>query len=204
MKGGGPYVPPGYIPAPGDDGNGSEILEVTTERQNLNASGQFQAEHWTSGICACFDDLPSCCLGLWCPCVLFGRNVEMLEGRQWVGPCLLHFLLWGVLAFGCCAQQSPFGIIGSCVSCYACGYRKGLRTKYNLEDAPCGDFLTHFFCHTCALCQEYRELREHGHSYPSVSLTDPPPTQSMKDVSAGDEERLPLPNSYQSHSEADN
>lgn len=200
MKGGGSYVPPGYVPAPDEDSSGPEI-SVLAEHRNVNRSGRYPSEHWTSGICACFDDLPSCCLGLWCPCILFGRNVEMLEGRPFVGPCILHFLLWGVLAFGCSSYGLPLGILGSCVSCYACGYRKGLRTKYNLEDAPCGDFLTHFFCHTCAICQEFRELRERGHSSSSSSLTTPPPTQSMNSVVGDEDEKLPLPNSYHSHAE---
>lgn len=115
---------------------------------------------WSSGICACCDDMNSCCLGLWCPCVLFGRNVELLEGRQWTGPCLMHILLWGIATgIGCSLTHGTMlGLLGSCVPCYACGYRKMLRAKYDLEDAPCGDFLTHLCCHQCALCQEYREI----------------------------------------------
>jgi len=29
-----------------------------------------------------------------------------------------------------------------------------------VKEAPCGDFVTHFCCHLCAICQEYREIRE--------------------------------------------
>ena len=29
-----------------------------------------------------------------------------------------------------------------------------------MKGEPCEDFVTHCFCHQCALCQEYREIRE--------------------------------------------
>ncbi|KAM2655382.1 hypothetical protein EV1_011027 [Malus domestica] len=31
-----------------------------------------------------------------------------------------------------------------------------------LEEKPCNDCCVHFFCHSCALCQEYRELENRG------------------------------------------
>ncbi|XP_002971358.2 protein PLANT CADMIUM RESISTANCE 10 [Selaginella moellendorffii] len=135
---------------------------------------------WTSGICACSDDIPSCCLGLFCPCILFGRNVETLEDRPWVGPCVMHLLLWGAVTGLCCAltEGTALGVAASCVSCYACGYRKTLRDKYNLEDAPCGDFLTHLCCHPCAVCQEYREMKERG-TYSGIPVTVAPGNQVM-------------------------
>jgi len=49
-----------------------------------------------------------------------------------------------------------------CNPCYSCFYRKKLRAKFNLEEDPCGDFLVHCFCEPCALCQEYKELKNKG------------------------------------------
>ncbi|KAH9294969.1 hypothetical protein KI387_038557, partial [Taxus chinensis] len=74
-------------------------------------------------------------IGLFCPCVLFGKNVEYLEGRSWTGPCCVHFLLWGVVTGICCSltEGTLLGLLGSFVSCYACGYRRAIRAKYNLE-----------------------------------------------------------------------
>ncbi|WMV52547.1 hypothetical protein MTR67_045932 [Solanum verrucosum] len=63
------------------------------------------------------------------------------------------------------------GLPGCFVACYACGYRKTLRSKYNLQEAPCGDFATHFFCHLCAICQEYREIRERSGDSNSSDLS---------------------------------
>ncbi|KAK8970255.1 Protein PLANT CADMIUM RESISTANCE 8 [Platanthera guangdongensis] len=38
-------------------------------------------------------------------------------------------------------------------------YRKKLRSRYNLVEAPGGDLTLHLFCFYCALCQEFRELQ---------------------------------------------
>ncbi|KAI4341195.1 hypothetical protein MLD38_025950 [Melastoma candidum] len=71
-------------------------------------------------------------------------------------------------------------------SCLTWFYRKALRSKYGLVDAPCGDFVTHIFCHLCAVCQEYREIRERSadpsHDLSSVAVIAPP-TQTMESPS---------------------
>ncbi|GBG61206.1 hypothetical protein CBR_g19739 [Chara braunii] len=118
-------------------------------------------QRWVSGICACCDDLDSCCLGCWCPCVLFGRNVAALSDKPWVGPCVLYCLmdvlirLVGLKLAGACGWYFlSFG------SCYTFSQRRKLRTKYNLQEGPCMDPCTHYWCPWCAVCQEYREIRE--------------------------------------------
>ncbi|XVF24268.1 hypothetical protein REPUB_Repub13aG0113000 [Reevesia pubescens] len=102
------------------------------------------------------------CIGLFFPCFLFGKNAEFLGSGTRVGSCLTHFILWAFLNTLCCVVTQGFllPLPGCFVSCYACGYRRALRSMYNLQEAPCGDFATHFFCHLCAICQEYREIRE--------------------------------------------
>jgi Cys-rich protein (TIGR01571 family) len=50
----------------------------------------------------------------------------------------------------------------ACTPCYSCSYQKKLCAKFNLEEDPCGDCIVHCFCEHCALCQEYRELKNKG------------------------------------------
>ncbi|KAK1258734.1 Cell number regulator 1 [Acorus gramineus] len=46
---------------------------------------------------------------------------------------------------------------------YSWFYRSKLRKQYNLEQSPYfPDCAVHCFCEYCALCQEYRELKNHG------------------------------------------
>lgn len=123
-------------------------------------------------------------IGTICPCFLFGKNAEFLGSGTLAGSCMTHFILWGLVNSLCCLFSG--GILaffpGAMVACYACGYRKALRTKHKLQEAPCGDLTTHLFCHPCAICQEYREIRERSNdSTPSLIWTDmtAPPIQTM-------------------------
>ncbi|XP_074561258.1 cell number regulator 5 [Curcuma longa] len=182
MKGPGSYVPPPYIPLNQED----------TETENTHANGVHYHQstmqdptQWSSGICACFDDMQSCCVGTVCPCFLFGKNAEFLGSGTLAGSCMTHFILWGLVNSLCCLFTGGLlaGVPGSMVACYACGYRKTLRAKYNLQEAPCGDLPTHLFCHLCALCQEYREIRERSNgSSPTLALSPvaAPTTQTME------------------------
>ncbi|PPS00091.1 hypothetical protein GOBAR_AA20572 [Gossypium barbadense] len=57
-----------------------------------------------------------------------------------------------------------FSILTVCISnrIYSYTYRARLRSQYILEESPCRDCYLHFWCEACALCQEYRELKNRG------------------------------------------
>eukprot|EP00270_Netrium_digitus_P001146 TRINITY_DN11251_c0_g1_i1.p1 TRINITY_DN11251_c0_g1~~TRINITY_DN11251_c0_g1_i1.p1 ORF type:complete len:188 (-),score=37.71 TRINITY_DN11251_c0_g1_i1:249-779(-) len=116
---------------------------------------------WESGLFDCLNDWKSCLLGLFCPCVLFGQNVERLHGRSCLGPCVIHCVLGGAVATLLSPMVGPAALWLTCVSCYTCSYRTELRSKYHLPAKPCGDFPAHFFCHMLAICQEHRHLVAH-------------------------------------------
>lgn len=46
--------------------------------------------------------------------------------------------------------------------CYTCTYRSKLRGLFSLPGDQCGDYCIHCWCTYCALCQEYRELKNRG------------------------------------------
>lgn len=85
------------------------------------------------------------CIGLFCPCYLFAKNAEFLGSGTLIGPCMIHLLLWGLINGVCCflADCPLLGLPSCFISCYACNYRKMLRTKYNLPVCP--------FCFVCFL-----------------------------------------------------
>ncbi|MCD7462813.1 hypothetical protein HAX54_049396 [Datura stramonium] len=165
---------------------------------------------WDSGLCACFgrndefcsSDIEVCLLGSTVPCVLYGSNAERLGSAH--GTFANHCLHYsGLYLIG----QSFFG--SNCVApCFTYPSRTAIRRKFNLEGScealnrSCGccgsfiedemqreqcesvcDFATHFFCHTCALCQEGRELRRRlphpGFNAQQVLVMIPPGEQAM-------------------------
>lgn len=88
-------------------------------------------------------------MGLFCPCVLFGRNVEQVrEDTPWTGPCICHAIfVEGGLAFAA-ATAALHGFIdprttfligeGLFFSWWMCGIytglmRQSLQKKYHLK-----------------------------------------------------------------------
>ncbi|KAF8389975.1 hypothetical protein HHK36_024495 [Tetracentron sinense] len=113
---------------------------------------QMQSSHpatWSTGLCDCGSDVGNCCITCWCPCITFGRITEILDkgSSSGIANAAIYSLITTVSACGCL---------------YSCFYRTKLRQQYSLEESPCGDGLVHFCCEGCALCQEYRELKNRG------------------------------------------
>ncbi|XP_047962764.1 cell number regulator 6-like [Salvia hispanica] len=182
--------------------------------QKCNECGQplpesYQApadEPWTTGIFGCAEDVESFRTGLFCPCVLFGRNVEQLrEDTPWTGPCICHAIfVEGGIAFAV-ATAALHGFIdprttfligeGLFFSWWMCGIytglvRQSLQKKYHLKNSPCDPCLVHCCMHWCALCQEHREMRSRlsEASVEPMTVVNPPPVQEM---SAADNGRDP-------------
>ncbi|CAL5430623.1 unnamed protein product [Camellia sinensis] len=101
---------------------------------------------WSTGLCDCFDDVPNCCITCWCPCITFERIAEIVDKGS----------------TSCGASGALYTLISIVVGCpcfYSCFYRSKMRQQYLLHESPCGDCLVHCCCESCALCQEYRELK---------------------------------------------
>ncbi|KAL7147578.1 hypothetical protein ABFS83_06G116900 [Erythranthe nasuta] len=154
-------------------------------------------EPWTTGIFGCAEDAESCRTGLFCPCVLFGRNVERVrEDIPWTGPCICHAVfVEGGLAFAA-ATAALHGFIdpnmtvliyeGLFFSWWMCGIytgimRQSLQKKYHLKNSPCDPCLVHCCMHWCALCQEHREMKSRlsDETAMPMTLVNPPPVQEM-------------------------
>ncbi|KAF8723699.1 hypothetical protein HU200_021662 [Digitaria exilis] len=131
---------------------------------------------WSVGLCSCFEDVSTCCLTCWCPCVTFGRVAEIVDRGS--TSCFMNGTLYFLLLY-----------IG-CPWVYSCSKRSSMRAQYNLQESPCLDCCVHFWCDTCALCQEYRELEKRGFNMAKgwegsnkvvgcVQVMRPPRKQSM-------------------------
>ncbi|XP_058735411.1 cell number regulator 1-like [Vicia villosa] len=108
-----------------------------------------RTHHWSTGLCRCLDDPGICLVTACCPCVTFGLIAEIVDKGD--PSCTCNGTIYGAL----------LGLTGlACL--YSCYYRSKLRAQYDLPEAPCMDCLVHFCCETCALCQEYRELKNRG------------------------------------------
>ncbi|KAH9311988.1 hypothetical protein KI387_027023, partial [Taxus chinensis] len=153
-------------------------------------------EPWTTGICGCAEDPETCCLGLFCPCILYGRNVERLrEGTPWERPCTCHVIaVEGCMAVGLAAaivhgvDPNSAILIGEGIffAWWMCGIymglsRRRLQEKYHLQNSPCDPCMVHCCMHWCALCQEHREMqgRLSDNIVMPMTIINPPVPQEM-------------------------
>ncbi|KAH9619271.1 hypothetical protein KSS87_004235 [Heliosperma pusillum] len=153
-------------------------------------------EPWSSGIFGCTQDTESCWTGLFCPCVLFGRNIERLrDDTPWTTPCICHAVcVEGGMALAA-ATALTYGIDpnttclvweGLFFTWWMCGIytglaRQKLQRKYHLKNSPCDPCLVHCCMHWCAVCQEHREMqtRLSDESAMAMTVVNPPPVQEM-------------------------
>ena len=70
---------------------------------------------------------------------------------EFIAACALNGLLYTLVAF-----------TTGCACLCSCFNRSKMRKQYKLEGNDCKDCLAHYFCEACALCQEYRELKNRG------------------------------------------
>ncbi|XP_059664536.1 protein PLANT CADMIUM RESISTANCE 4-like [Cornus florida] len=104
---------------------------------------------WSTGLFDCMDDPNNAIATAFFPCVTFGQIAEIVDNGH--TSCGTSGLLYGLIA----------AFIGlPCIM--SCTYRTKLRSRYGLVESPGPDWVTHFFCEWCALCQEYRELQRRG------------------------------------------
>lgn len=74
-------------------------------------------------------------------------------------------LMWRLYYVGCEECGLFYGLICCVVALpclFSCTYRTKIRRKFGLAESPASDCITHCFCECCALCQEYRELKNRG------------------------------------------
>ncbi|OVA20318.1 Uncharacterized protein family Cys-rich [Macleaya cordata] len=103
---------------------------------------------WSTGLFSCHQHWKNALVTVFLPCVTFGQIAEIVDEGE-TSSAMAGFLC-------CLTLNMPwFGKMKGCK------YRKKLREKYNLEK-PIGDSVSHIFCPCCALCQEFRELKNRG------------------------------------------
>ncbi|CAN1180483.1 Cell number regulator 6 [Linum perenne] len=189
---------------PGELNQPIDVPQLTVRK--CNECGQalpedFEAptdEPWSTGIFGCAEDTESCWTGLFCPCVLFGRNLEKLrDDTPWSTPCICHAVcIEGGLALAAVTALSHGAIFdpntsfliceGLLFAWWMCGIytglaRQSLQKKYHLKNSPCDPCMVHCCFHWCALCQEHREMkgRLSDNFIMPMTIVNPPPVQEM-------------------------
>ncbi|XP_074480094.1 plac8 onzin related protein 4 [Sebastes fasciatus] len=129
------------------------MTEYTQETMVVNQPRPFirtsVSNEWSSNICDCTEDLPQCCLALWClPCFTCKTSHE-------AGECLCLPLLD---AFGCIPPMTT-------------ALRVSVRTRFGIEDTVCNDCVYGCCCGPCTWCQIAREIKKRKNTITFINMS---------------------------------
>ncbi|KAI4299263.1 hypothetical protein L6164_032740 [Bauhinia variegata] len=123
---------------------------------------------WEGELLDCFDDrrvaLESAC----CPCYRFGKNMK----RAGFGPCFVQAIVYFLLVISSFINFIAFIVtrrhcflylaaaFAITIGAYLGFFRTRIKKKFNIKgsDSSMDDFIYHFICPCCTLCQESRTL----------------------------------------------
>ncbi|EPS36118.1 hypothetical protein H072_10442 [Dactylellina haptotyla CBS 200.50] len=111
----------------------------------------FGKQEYKYGLCSCFSDIGSCCLGCWCPCMLYSKTHHRLKtvpdsNLDAYSACNGHCVMWCAL--------SPVSWVFTMLQ------RTRIRELYHIKGSPIGDCAKSYYCPLCVLVQDEREIRE--------------------------------------------
>ncbi|KAA8542689.1 hypothetical protein F0562_023812 [Nyssa sinensis] len=132
------YAQPQFSPAGPVKGSGTTI-----------GSSAPATEGWKTGLFDCMDDPGNALVTACFPCLTFGQIAEIVDNghTSWATSGMLYCVIASFIGIPCLMS---------------CTYRTKLRNQHGLVESPAPDWVTHFCCEWCALCQEYRELQLRG------------------------------------------
>ena len=116
------------------------------------------------GLFGCFDDIPSCVIGYFCPCVTAGMAQGQITSKSdFGGSFVVGCLTWSV-GYGCLLAGMVTGVTGLVAPCLWMSLTTKVKTVTGVNhiqahSAPTS-YLSHCFCPQCAACQDYRAAKE--------------------------------------------
>ena len=174
-----PSEPPTFAPPPTAAGRTKSGTGASQNTPNSNAG-------WSNGLFACPpSDLSTCCLGLFCPCIVYSRTNYRLSKRsaQNAGAGAGTNLLGWSACDGSCLG---FAILCGCQGILAAILRTRVRRMYGVEGGVGDDAVIGCCCCCCAVVQSEREVRkrEEDEGYKRVSGMRYAPEEQQNRASA--------------------
>ncbi|KAL7266840.1 hypothetical protein RUND412_010595 [Rhizina undulata] len=156
-----PIYTTGYVPSNGPQSPKTPVYmpgSVSGPNGGVHAPGQIGhpnqqmgIEDYHHGLCDCFSDIPTCCLGFWCPCVLYSRTYHRLKTVP--NSNINEFKMINAHSLAFCAL-APVSWV------FTVFQRTRIREKYRLEGSLGSDCTKAYCCVMCTLVQDDREVRD--------------------------------------------
>lgn len=156
-----PIVAASYIPGAGMEGPRTPLYTPgggSGPNGGTHAPGQIGhpnqqhgKDEYLHGLCDCFGDIPTCCLGYWCPCVLYSRTNHRLKTSPISNLNDFHH---------CNTHCVGFCVLAPVSWIFTFLQRGRIREKYHLEGTLMSDCGKAYCCVMCTLVQDEREVSD--------------------------------------------
>ncbi|KAK2839147.1 hypothetical protein FQN49_006429 [Arthroderma sp. PD_2] len=124
-----------------------------TPGQSFHHQQGVKGGSWTNGLCEC-SDIGVCCLGLWCPCILYGRTQHRLSRKsKRQDPT-------NMLGYETCnASCTAMALLCGCQWLLATIQHTRTRRAYGIPGGIMSDCVRASCCTCCTLIQDEREIK---------------------------------------------
>ncbi|XP_067118024.1 plac8 onzin related protein 6 [Osmerus mordax] len=135
------------------------VFAVTHQPGTFLAAAGLKTEMWTSGICDCSEDMPTCCLGFWCPCCL-ACQVSSGLGESHCLPLL---------------DWISGGLYPPLIPPISLALRSTLRERFHIQGSVANDCCMVTCCSSCSWCQMARELKARANTTIQINMNPSQP-----------------------------
>ncbi|KAI2732524.1 hypothetical protein CBS147332_1663 [Penicillium roqueforti] len=149
-----PYFPPitrpktSHAPQPDDLSSYHQPGQTTHPNQEIKGGG------WSNGLCE-FSNFGICCLGLLCPCILYGRTQHRLsmKSRKEDPTNMLGYET-------CNGSCTAMGLLCGCQWLLATVQHTRTRKAYGIQGSIASDCVRATCCTCCTLMQDEKEIQK--------------------------------------------
>ncbi|PYH90623.1 PLAC8-domain-containing protein [Aspergillus ellipticus CBS 707.79] len=149
-----PQFPPPVASGPPTTPAGVDVMAYHRPGQISHPDQEIRGGTWRTSLCGC-SDIGACCLGLVCPCILYGKTQHRLS-RKSRGEDPTNMLGYGVCNGSCTAMA----LLCGCHWLLATIQHTRTRKAYGIEGGIASDCIRATCCTCCALIQDETEIKK--------------------------------------------
>ncbi|KAL2815189.1 PLAC8 family-domain-containing protein [Aspergillus granulosus] len=147
------FPPPATSPAPHAP-TGNDLATYHRPGQISHPNLEIKGGGWTHGLCDC-SSIGTCCLGLVCPCILYGKTQHRLSkiSRKEDPTNMLGYET-------CNGSCTAMALLCGCQWLLAAIQHARIRRAYAIQGSIASDCVRATCCTCCTLIQDEKEIRK--------------------------------------------
>ncbi|KAJ5397445.1 hypothetical protein N7509_005558 [Penicillium cosmopolitanum] len=149
-----PFFPPPPASAPSQTPAIDDLATYHQPGQIMHPNQEVMGGAWHHGLCEC-SNLGTCCMGLLCPCILYGKTQHRLslKSRKEDPTNMLGYET-------CNGSCTAMALLCGCQWLFATIQHTRTRNAYGIQGGIASDCVRATCCTCCTLIQDEKEIQE--------------------------------------------